>query len=93
MSQLLIFYLFHRDIRVSEHHYNKHVTLFFSCALTIIIIYSIFELQSVKDGLEQKNHVIKWFKGIPSVVQAVVRQDDQICAESDPRKGGYPAGY
>ncbi|XP_053535994.1 glutathione hydrolase 1 proenzyme isoform X2 [Ictalurus punctatus] len=49
--------------------------------------------KSVKDGLEQKNHVIKWLEGTPSVVQAVVRQDDQICAESDPRKGGYPAGY
>ncbi|XP_053479913.1 glutathione hydrolase 1 proenzyme-like, partial [Ictalurus furcatus] len=49
--------------------------------------------KSVIDGLEQKNHVIKWLEGTPSVVQAVVRQDDQICAESDPRKGGYPAGY
>uniref|UniRef100_A0A8C7XLK0 Glutathione hydrolase n=1 Tax=Oryzias sinensis TaxID=183150 RepID=A0A8C7XLK0_9TELE len=28
-----------------------------------------------------------------SVVQAVVRQGEHLCAESDPRKGGYPAGY
>ncbi|XP_053479926.1 glutathione hydrolase 1 proenzyme-like isoform X2 [Ictalurus furcatus] len=49
--------------------------------------------KSVKDGLEQKNHVIKWLESNPAVVQAVVRQDGKICAESDPRKGGYPAGY
>ncbi|KAF4070323.1 hypothetical protein AMELA_G00284300 [Ameiurus melas] len=49
--------------------------------------------KSVVDGLQQKNHVIKWLEGTPSVVQAVMRKDDQICAESDPRKGGYPAGY
>lgn len=28
-----------------------------------------------------------------SVVQAVVRQGEWLCAESDHRKGGYPAGY
>uniref|UniRef100_A0A8C2Q052 Glutathione hydrolase n=1 Tax=Cyprinus carpio TaxID=7962 RepID=A0A8C2Q052_CYPCA len=28
-----------------------------------------------------------------AIVQAIVRQGDKLCAESDPRKGGYPAGY
>ncbi|KAF4070322.1 hypothetical protein AMELA_G00284290 [Ameiurus melas] len=46
-----------------------------------------------EDFEEQKNHVIKEVERNHSVVQAVMRKDDQICAESDPRKGGYPAGY
>lgn len=58
----------------------------------IIIISSIFTLQSVIDQLEQKNHVIK-LQNSTAVVQAIVRQNDQICAESDPRKGGKPVGY
>lgn len=45
------------------------------------------------DGLVQKNHVIQQLGSPDSVVQAVVRQGEQLCAESDPRKGGYPAGY
>ncbi|XP_063050432.1 gamma-glutamyltransferase 1a isoform X3 [Engraulis encrasicolus] len=49
--------------------------------------------KSVLDGLAQKNHVTELLRSPGAVVQAVVRQGDQICAESDPRKGGYPAGY
>ncbi|XP_064210183.1 glutathione hydrolase 1 proenzyme-like isoform X3 [Anguilla rostrata] len=49
--------------------------------------------KSVLDGLAQKNHVTELHQTPGSVVQAVVRQGDHICAESDPRKGGYPAGY
>uniref|UniRef100_A0A7N9AW23 Glutathione hydrolase n=1 Tax=Mastacembelus armatus TaxID=205130 RepID=A0A7N9AW23_9TELE len=47
----------------------------------------------VLEGLAQKNHVTQLLRTPDSVVQAVVRQGEQLCAESDPRKGGYPAGY
>uniref|UniRef100_A0A8C1Z7M1 Glutathione hydrolase n=1 Tax=Cyprinus carpio TaxID=7962 RepID=A0A8C1Z7M1_CYPCA len=49
--------------------------------------------QSVLDGLVQKNHVTELERTPGAVVQAIVRQGDKLCAESDPRKGGYPAGY
>uniref|UniRef100_A0A3P9LL77 Glutathione hydrolase n=1 Tax=Oryzias latipes TaxID=8090 RepID=A0A3P9LL77_ORYLA len=49
--------------------------------------------KSVLDGLAQKNHVTQLLRTPDSVVQAVVRQGEHLCAESDPRKGGYPAGY
>lgn len=49
--------------------------------------------QSVLEGLVQKNHVTQLLRTPASVVQAVVRQGERLCAESDPRKGGYPAGY
>ncbi|XP_029916410.1 gamma-glutamyltransferase 1a isoform X1 [Myripristis murdjan] len=49
--------------------------------------------KSVLDGLVQKNHVTELLRTPDSVVQAVVRQGERLCAESDPRKGGYPAGY
>uniref|UniRef100_A0A8C7S214 Glutathione hydrolase n=1 Tax=Oncorhynchus mykiss TaxID=8022 RepID=A0A8C7S214_ONCMY len=49
--------------------------------------------KSVLDGLAQKNHVTELLMTPGSVVQAVVRQGERLCAESDPRKGGYPAGY
>uniref|UniRef100_A0A672MMV3 Glutathione hydrolase n=1 Tax=Sinocyclocheilus grahami TaxID=75366 RepID=A0A672MMV3_SINGR len=47
----------------------------------------------VLDGLAQKNHVTELQRTPGAVVQAIVRQGDKLCAESDPRKGGYPAGY
>ncbi|KAL0153505.1 hypothetical protein M9458_051119, partial [Cirrhinus mrigala] len=46
----------------------------------------------VTDGLRQKNHSIFHNAGL-SAVQAVVREGGKVCAESDCRKGGYPAGY
>ncbi|XP_046904491.1 LOW QUALITY PROTEIN: gamma-glutamyltransferase 1a [Hypomesus transpacificus] len=49
--------------------------------------------KSVLDGLTQKNHVTELLRSPGSVVQAVVRHGERLCAESDPRKGGYPAGY
>uniref|UniRef100_A0A7N8YS07 Glutathione hydrolase n=1 Tax=Mastacembelus armatus TaxID=205130 RepID=A0A7N8YS07_9TELE len=49
--------------------------------------------EKVGHGLAQKNHVTQLLRTPDSVVQAVVRQGEQLCAESDPRKGGYPAGY
>ncbi|XP_068617141.1 gamma-glutamyltransferase 1a [Brachionichthys hirsutus] len=49
--------------------------------------------KSVLDGLIQKNHVTQLLSIHDSVVQAVVRQGERFHAESDPRKGGYPAGY
>ncbi|KAK7933916.1 hypothetical protein WMY93_004812 [Mugilogobius chulae] len=49
--------------------------------------------ESVLEGLAQKNHVTEMLETPDSVVQAVVRQGERLCAESDPRKGGYPAGY
>ncbi|XP_053277199.1 gamma-glutamyltransferase 1a isoform X2 [Pleuronectes platessa] len=49
--------------------------------------------KSVLEGLALKNHVTQLLRTPDSVVQAVVRQGERLCAESDPRKGGYPAGY
>lgn len=49
--------------------------------------------KSVLDGLALKNHVTEFLEIPDSVVQVVVRQGERLCAESDPRKGGYPAGY
>ncbi|RXN31307.1 gamma-glutamyltranspeptidase 1-like protein [Labeo rohita] len=46
----------------------------------------------VTDGLRKKNHSI-FHNAEQAVVQAVVREEDKVCAESDCRKGGYPAGY
>nr|XP_057927328.1 gamma-glutamyltransferase 1a isoform X2 [Doryrhamphus excisus] len=49
--------------------------------------------KSVLEGLIQKNHVTHLLKTPDSVVQVVMQQGEHICAESDPRKGGYPVGY
>uniref|UniRef100_A0A3B3Z648 Glutathione hydrolase n=1 Tax=Periophthalmus magnuspinnatus TaxID=409849 RepID=A0A3B3Z648_9GOBI len=58
----------------------------------ITVVEEGFE-ESVLEGLAQKNHVIEMLEIPDSVVQAVERQGDRLCAESDPRKGGHPAGY
>ncbi|XP_041667210.1 glutathione hydrolase 1 proenzyme [Cheilinus undulatus] len=49
--------------------------------------------QTVLDGLASKNHETEYLKSTGAVVQAVVRHDDGLHAQSDPRKGGYGAGY
>lgn len=66
-----------------------------SCTrLFLYVFVCVVELcQSVLEGLVQKNHVTQLLRTPDSVVQAVVRQGERLCAESDPRKGGYPAGY
>ncbi|XP_058644325.1 glutathione hydrolase 1 proenzyme-like isoform X2 [Onychostoma macrolepis] len=48
--------------------------------------------KSVIDGLKLKNHIIYHNISL-SVVLAIVRQGDKICAESDNRTHGHPAGY
>ncbi|XP_019717848.1 gamma-glutamyltransferase 1a [Hippocampus comes] len=47
----------------------------------------------ILEGLIWKNHVTELQSDPDSVVQVVMRQGEHLCAESDPRKGGYPAGY
>uniref|UniRef100_A0A3B1K1G1 Gamma-glutamyltransferase 1b n=1 Tax=Astyanax mexicanus TaxID=7994 RepID=A0A3B1K1G1_ASTMX len=49
--------------------------------------------QAVADGLAQKNHVIEVLTSTGAVVQAIERRGMWIEAVSDPRKGGYAAGY
>lgn len=48
--------------------------------------------QNVLDGLMLKNHPVAVSSG-GAVVQAVVRHEDGLHAQSDPRKYGYAAGY
>lgn len=49
--------------------------------------------KDIMDGLASKNHETKFIKSGGAIVQAVVRHDDGLHAKSDPRKGGYSAGY
>ncbi|XP_065113719.1 glutathione hydrolase 1 proenzyme [Paramisgurnus dabryanus] len=49
--------------------------------------------KAVLEGLAQKNHFTEVLKSTVSVVQAIVRYSDGLRAKSDPRKGGYAAGY
>lgn len=49
--------------------------------------------QNILDGLVLKNHLIEILKSSGAVVQAVVRYDQGLQAQSDPRKWGYAAGY
>lgn len=48
--------------------------------------------QNILDGLSLKNHPTAVSSG-GAVVQAVVRYEDGLHAQSDPRKYGYAAGY
>ncbi|XP_061703579.1 glutathione hydrolase 1 proenzyme-like isoform X1 [Syngnathoides biaculeatus] len=47
----------------------------------------------VLQGLAKKNHVTQFLKSSGAVVQAVVRYEDGLHAQSDPRKWAYAAGY
>ncbi|XP_076020200.1 glutathione hydrolase 1 proenzyme [Genypterus blacodes] len=49
--------------------------------------------KAIMDGLALKNHETEYLKSTGAVVQAVVRHDDGLHAQSDPRKWGYAAGY
>ncbi|XP_070845318.1 glutathione hydrolase 1 proenzyme [Chaetodon trifascialis] len=49
--------------------------------------------KNILDGLALKNHEIELLKSGGAVVQAVLRQDDGLHAQSDPRKWSYAAGY
>ena len=49
--------------------------------------------QKVLEGLALKNHETKALKSTGAVIQAVVRHGNRLHAQSDPRKGGYAAGY
>lgn len=50
-------------------------------------------LQNVLEGLALKNHETEFLKSTGAVVQAVIRHDDGLHAQSDPRKWAYAAGY
>ncbi|XP_014855401.1 PREDICTED: gamma-glutamyltranspeptidase 1-like [Poecilia mexicana] len=49
--------------------------------------------KEIMDGLAKKNHVTAFLTSPGAVVQAVLRRDNKLSAKSDPRKGGYAAGY
>lgn len=50
-------------------------------------------MQAVIDGLIKKNHLTEMLTTTGAVVQAILREENRLYAESDPRKGGYAAGY
>ncbi|XP_034458806.1 glutathione hydrolase 1 proenzyme [Hippoglossus hippoglossus] len=49
--------------------------------------------KDVLKGLALKHHETEFLKSSGAVVQAVVRQEDGLHAQSDPRKWAYAAGY
>ncbi|KAF7217046.1 glutathione hydrolase 1 proenzyme isoform X2 [Nothobranchius furzeri] len=58
--------------------------------------YSVFEPEfdkGIVEGLIKKNHETKLLTSTGAVVQAVVRYENGLRAQSDPRKWAYAAGY
>lgn len=47
----------------------------------------------ILEGLALKNHETEFLQSSGAVVQAVLRNDDGLHAQSDPRKWAYAAGY
>lgn len=56
-------------------------------------VFTCWCLQDILDGLSQKNHLTEYLTSTGAVVQAVVRYDKGLHAQSDPRKWAYAAGY
>lgn len=52
-----------------------------------------FDTQNIMDGLAKKNHETEFLESTGAVVQAIVRHNNGLQAQSDPRKWGYAAGY
>lgn len=63
-----------------------------SCVV-VQVLSTVLLLQSIEEGLVEKNHQIQHLSSSGAVVQAVVRYDKGLHAESDPRKWAYAAGY
>ena len=64
-----------------------------SHTITSVLIVCLLPMQNILEGLKQKNHVTGLLTSVGAVVQAVMREGDGTVAKSDPRKGGYAAGY
>ncbi|XP_067259148.1 glutathione hydrolase 1 proenzyme-like isoform X1 [Chanodichthys erythropterus] len=91
VAQVILNYLFFDyDLQKSVNEPRVQITL------NVTNIEDDFD-KHVIDELKQKNHNIIqntcYTSKTLSVVQAVVRQGDKICAESDRRNYGSPAGY
>lgn len=50
-------------------------------------------MQAVMEGLIKKHHLMQNLTSMGAVVQAILQEENRLYAESDPRKGGYAAGY
>ncbi|XP_060764333.1 glutathione hydrolase 1 proenzyme [Neoarius graeffei] len=48
---------------------------------------------AVMEGLIKKHHLMQNLTSMGAVVQAILQEENRLYAESDPRKGGYAAGY
>ncbi|CAN9504886.1 unnamed protein product [Ophioblennius macclurei] len=49
--------------------------------------------KDVMEGLAKKNHETEYLKSAGAIIQAIVRHEKGLKAQSDPRKNGYAAGY
>lgn len=81
----------------AAHNYSNRVNVSLlsdiSSLLHRIDMFLCSRFQNILDGLASKNHETEFLTSTGAVVQAVVRHDDGLHAQSDPRKWGYAAGY